>query len=428
MILTSYSVMILQFLDSFETYGDQNYNGNYIEADSLWRMLSCIRSYMKELMIYDESDPIEIAVKEKLKEGQVFKTFSELCRQCEIPLNEGGKQRDLAKSVLSRYVDFSEFVPEGRKRTNYRINEIYAVPHLQFGRGGRYRSRLIPIICYYIMNRESSSLSNRIILTFDELAEEVGLIKPAFMELISVRNGITDHLDKLPESVKELNPRHISDFIASCRSRFNEYLRRALDDMTNRGLIKNFDEKYWLRMLDGSQRWAEDWEQETISRLYNEIVTSARPLHLMKNSERRAVLDNLLKEINAECEQYYENSDNHEKSLDTEIQGFYKRIIIYNVDEIKAAADRNDVPLLDFEQSELLKDELSALFSETMKRAFVSQYNGLIHSEQIKNEELNKSLAFGERSYESFYAFIYEDYVEDMERLIDLTIDREMIF
>ena len=64
MILTSYSVTILLLLDSFETYGAQNYNGNYIEADSLWRMLSCIRSYMKELMIYDESDPIEIAVKD----------------------------------------------------------------------------------------------------------------------------------------------------------------------------------------------------------------------------------------------------------------------------------------------------------------------------------------------------------------------------
>ena len=37
------------------------------------------------MIIHDESDPIEVAVKTKLKEGQVFRTLSELCQLCEIP-------------------------------------------------------------------------------------------------------------------------------------------------------------------------------------------------------------------------------------------------------------------------------------------------------------------------------------------------------
>ena len=381
---------------------------------------------MEEQIIFDADDRIEVAVKTNLKEGQIFDNFNELCRLCEISPESGGKQRRLAKATLSHYVDLDEFVPEGRRRASYRINEIYDIPHLQTGRGGRYRSRLIPVIYFFLTGIESSTPSNSIVMTLDKLAENVGLINSSFKELSFLRDGNTDMPNQLPESVKELNPRHIGDFIASCRSRFNEYLRGALHDMVSRGLIRSFDENYWLTMSDGSQRWAEDWEHDIISRLYDELVTSVKPLHLMKKAERRAVLKKLLAEINAECEQYYENCDEYEEIPDTQIVDYHNRIlIIYNLDEIKEAAKRNGIPLLDSEHIVMVKKELSALFSETMKRAFSNQRDRLILSEQRLNEDLNEGLAFGNVSYQTSYAFIYEDYVEVMDKLIALAIDRE---
>ena len=380
---------------------------------------------MKKPVIYNPDDPIEVAVKTNLEEGQVFGNFNELCRLCGITPDAGGKQRNLAKATLSHYVDFTEFVPEGRRRANYRINEIYDVPHLQSGRGGRYRSRLIRLIHFYLTNIESGTPTNSIIMTYDQLAEVVGLINPAFTELVLLRNGETNLSNALPEFVMKLNPRHISDFIASCRSRFNEYLRGALHDMDNRGLIKSFDENYWLSMSDGSQRWAEDWEHEIISRLFDELVTSAKPLHLMNRAERKAVLTRLMKAINAERKWHYENSDELEEVPDTLILQFYKKILItYNLDEMRTAAERSSTPLLHPEQNIMIKKELTALFSETMKQVFTNQYNGLIRSEQRKNEQISENLAFGDLSYQTLYAFIYDDYIDVMDKLIALAIHR----
>ena len=380
---------------------------------------------MDEMRIYNPDDPIEVAVKTNLEEGQVFGNFNELCRLCEITSDTGGKQRNLAKATLSHYVDFTEFVPEGRRRTSYLINEIYDVPHLQTGRGGQYRSRLIRLIYFYLANSESSTPTNSIIMTYDQLAEVVGLINPAFTELVFLRNGDTVQESSLPEFVKELNPRHISDFIASCRSRFNEYLRGALHDMVNRGMIESFDENYWLSMSDGSQRWAEDWEREIITRLFDELVTSVKPLHLMKSAERRAVLKRLMNEINA-ARAWHEESDELVEEPDVQVRQYHTRLlIIYNMDEMKAAANRSTVPLLDSEQSVIVKRELSALFSGTMRRLFTNQYNSLIQSEQRLNEELQNRLAFGNISDLTPYAFIYEDYIEDMDKLISLAIDRK---
>lgn len=381
---------------------------------------------MDEFRIHNLDDPIEVAVKTNLKEGQIFDNFNELCRLCEISPESGGKQRRLAKATLSHYVDLDEFVPEGRRRASYRINEIYDIPHLQTRRGGRYRSRLIPLIYFFLTGIESSTPPNNIDMTLDELAGKVGLINSSFKELIFLRDGNTDLLNHLPEFVKELSPRHIGDFIASCRSRFNEYLRGALHDMVIRGLIRSFDENYWLIMSDGSPRWAEDWEHDIISRLYDEQVTSVKPLHLMRKAERRAVRKKLLAEINAECEQYYENCGEYEEIPDTQILEYHNRILItYDLDEMKEAAKRNGIPLLDSEQIVMAKKELSALFYETMKRAFLNQHDRLILSEQRLNEDLNEGLAFGDVSYQTPYAFIYDDYVEVMDKLIALAIDRE---
>ena len=379
---------------------------------------------MKKPVIYNPDDPIEVAVKTNLEEGQIFGNFNELCRLCGISSDAGGKQRNLAKATLSHYVDLIEFIPEGRRRANYRINKIYDVPHLQSGRSGRYRSRLIRLILFHLANSESSTPTNSIIMTFDQLAEKGGLIRPAFEELVFLRNGDSSQASSLPKFVKELNPRHISDFIASCRGRFNEYLRGALHDMVDRGLIMSFDENYWLNMSDGSQRWAEDWEREIISRLFDELVTSVKPLHLMNKAERKSVLKRLMNEINDECIRHYESCDEFEEIPDTLILQYSKKIlIIYNMDEMRMAAERSSTPLLDSEQSIIVKEEVSSLFSATMKQVFTNQYNGLIRSERIKNEEISENLAFGDISYQTPYAFIYGDYIEVMDKLIALAID-----
>ena len=89
------------------------------------------------------------------------------------------------------------------------------------------------------------------------------------------------------------------------------------------------------------------------------------------------------------------------------------------------AAERSSTPLLDSEQSIIVKEEVSSLFSATMKQVFTNQYNGLIRSERIKNEGISENLAFGDISYQKLYAFIYEEYIEVMDKLIALAIDRK---
>ena len=77
----------------------------------------------------------------------------------------------------------------------------------------------------------------------------------------------------------------------------------------------------------------------------------------MKKAERRAVLKKLLAEINAECEQYYENCDEYEEIPDTQILKYHNRIlIIYNLDEMKEAAK-----MLEFEHAAFIRDKIKEL-------------------------------------------------------------------
>ena len=184
-------------------------------------------------------------------------------------------------------------------------------------------------------------------------------------------------------------------------------------------MIESREEPIQLVFVDNSRRWAEDWEIEIISRVYRKYFPDGKAQFLMKETERRRRYSSLIKEINDEREAHYNELD----EVDFNYIKYYQDKLIIAFDKIKmsTAAARNEIVLLDSGLRKSEKEEVTALFQESLNQLFRHRYLGKIEAGKRLLERLNNGLAFGEASDNPLEP-ILDDYIDVMDRLLLYTV------
>ena len=375
---------------------------------------------MKKPTIHDPLDLTEVAVKNNLKKRQVVNGFSELCRLCNVTLGQGGKQRRNAEAKISQYVDFSVIEQEGHRNKSYVINEIYEIPHVHSRRSsGKYRDRLLRALYYDLMNADILGTYGSIITDYDELAEQLGFVNRYYQRLSDYRYKSRRFAPAFDNLVSPINPLLINEFLMVCKSRYKEILKSTLNDFLAKGMIESREEPIQLVFVDNSRRWAEDWEIEIISRVHRKYFPDGKAQFLMKEAERRHRYSSLIKEINDEREAHYNELD----EVDFNYIKYYqnKLIIAFDKDKMSTAAARNEIVLLDSGLRKSEKEEVTALFQESLSQLFRRRYLQKIEAGKRLLERLNNGLAFGEASDNPLEP-ILDDYIDVMDRLLLYTV------
>lgn len=375
---------------------------------------------MKKPTIHDPLDPIEVAIKNNLKKRQVVNGFSELCRLCNVTLGQGGKQRRNAETKILQYVDFSVIEQEGHRNKSYVINEIYEIPHVHSRRSsGKYRDRLLRALYYDLMNADILGTYGSIITDYDELAEQLGFVNRYYQRLSDYRYKSRKFAPAFDNLVSPIHPLLINEFLMVCKSRYKEILKSTLNDFLAKGMIESREEPIQLVFVDNSRRWAEDWEIDIISRVHRKYFPDGKAQFLMKETERRHRYSNLIKEINDEREAHYNELD----EVDFNYIKYYqnKLIIAFDKDKMSTAAARNEIVLLDSGLRKSEKEEVTALFQESLSQLFRRRYLQKIEAGKRLLERLNNGLAFGEASGNPLEP-ILDDYIDVMDRLLLFTV------
>ena len=376
---------------------------------------------MKKLTIYDPDDPIEVAVKTNLKKRQTVNSFSELCRLCGVTFSQGGKQRRNAEAKISQYIDYAVIGEEGQHRKSYVINEIYEIPHVHSRRNsGKYRDRLIRALYYDLMNADNLDTDGLLITDYDELAERLGFVNRYYWLLSDYRYKSRKLPPAFDKVVSPIHPLVISEFLMTCKSRYKSIIMSMLNDFLSKGMIESKQEKIELFFLDNSRRWAEDWEYEIISRLHSVYFPSGQAQYMMKESERRRRYSAFIRDIDNDREAHYNELD----EVDFKHVKYYKEklVIVFDKDKMRTAAIRNEISLIDEGLRASEKEEVSALFNESMRQLFARRYPQKIAAEKDLVEYRNKGLAFGEVSDNTPLQPILADYTNAMNTLLLFTV------
>lgn len=375
---------------------------------------------MKKLTIYDPDDPIEVAVKTNLKKRQTVNSFSELCRLCGVTFSQGGKQRRNAEAKISQYIDYAVFGEEGQRRKSYVINEIYEIPHVHSRRNsGKYRDRLIRALYYDLMNADSLDTDGLLVTDYDELAVQLGFVNRYYQRLSDYRYKSRKFAPAFDNLVSPIHPLLINEFLMVCKSRYRAILKSTLNDLLAKGMLESREEPIQLVFVDNSRRWAEDWEIDIISRVHRKYFPDGKAQFLMKETERRRRYSSLIKEIDDEREAHYNELD----EVDFNYIKYYqnKLIIAFDKAKMSTAAARNEIVLIDSGLRESEKEEVTALFQESLSQLFRRRYLRKIEAGKKLLERLNNGLAFGETSNNPLEP-ILDDYIDVMDRLLLFTV------
>ena len=384
---------------------------------------------MEELRIHNLDDPIEVAVKTNLKEGQTVSSFSELCRLCNVNLGQGGKQRRNAEAKISQYLDYSEVAQEGQRKKSCIINEIYKIPHVHSRRSsGKYRDRLLRALYYDLSNADNMDPDGLLVTDYDELAVKLGFANRFFRLLSSYRYKTEEAPVIYRKNISETNPRLISEFQIVCRSRYRIHISGMLQGALSNGMLESVEEHTQLIFEDHSHRLAEEWEDEIITRLHHEFISDGRALYLMKEAEKKKLYSELIEAINEELESHYNSSD--EDCLD---DTSFKRILNYrkilhvkfNKENLVRAAARNEIDLIDADTRKSEKQEISLSFIEALDTEFNRRYEQIVNAEKKQVDALNISLAFGDISDHKPLEHIYSGYTDSMMTLSRLMISEQ---
>ena len=384
---------------------------------------------MKEPTIYNPDDPIEVAVKTNLNEGQTISSFSELCRLCNVNLGQGGKQRRNAETKISQYLDYSETVQEGQRKKSCIINEIYEIPHVHSRRGGsKYRERLLRALYYDLSNADNMVQDGLLVTDYDDLAVRLGFANRFFRLLSSYRYKTEEAPVFYRKNLSEINPRLISEFQIVCRSRYRVHIIGMLRDALSNGMLESVEEHHRLIFEDHSHRLAEEWEDAIVSRLHHEFISDGRALYLMKEAEKKKLYSELIEAINEELESHCNRSG--EDWLD---DTSFKRILNYrkilhvkfNKENLVRAAARNEIDVIDADTRRSEKQEISLSFIEALDTEFNRRYEQIVNAEKKQVDALNSSLAFGDVSDRKPLEHIYSGFTYSMMTLSRLMISEQ---
>ena len=376
---------------------------------------------MRNPSIYDPDDPIEVAVKTNLKKKQTVSSFAELCRLCNVSLGHGGKQRRNAEAKISQYIDYAVVGEEGQRRKSYVINEIFEIPHVHSRRNsGKYRDRLMRALYYDLMNADNLDTDGLLVTDYDDLAVRLGFVNRHYRLLSDYRYKSRKLPPAFDKEVSPIHPLLISEFLMTCKSRYKAIIMSMLDDFLSKGMMESKQEKIELVFLDNSRRWAEDWEVEIISRLHSEYFPSGQAQFMMKESERRRRYSAFIRDIDNEREDHYNKLD----EVDFKYVKYYqtKLLIVFDKAKMRTAAIRNEISLIDEGLRKSEKEEVSALFHESMRQLFARRYSQKLEVEKGLVEYRNKGLAFGEVADNTPLQPILADYTNAMDILLFLTV------
>ena len=377
-------------------------------------------------MIHNPDDPIEVAVKTNLNEGQVIDSFPELCRLCKVYLSQGGKQRRNAEAKLAQYMDFTKFTPEGMKRQKILINEIYDEPHVRSRRQhGKYRDRLIRSMLFDLIHFDSPEETAILDTSYTELAEKLGFVNQYFRAFASNPYESDGNMFSSDISISDISRRQIDEFLIVCRNRFKTPLEGMLNELLSKGFLDSLIDYKLLVFSNHSRRVADDAENEIIISLFHEYLSDGKAFYLMRTAEKRKLFFELFAEINRECEDYH-----NELCERGERNGSYVPIIYiiprlkigFNKTRLANTANRYGIDLIDSERRRSEKAEISDLFKTALKKEFINRKKQIIKAEEKKVEALNSSLAFGDISDRKPFEHIYINYVPNMDTLISITI------
>lgn len=377
-------------------------------------------------MICNPDDPIEVAVKTNLTEGQIVDSLPELCRLCKIYLGQGGKQRKNAETKLARYINFTKFTPEGKARQKILINEIFEEPHVPSRRQhGKYRDRLVRSMLFDLTHFDSPEETVVFDTSYVELAEQMGFINQHFQALASNQYELDADTFGADKSLSDISRKHIDEFLIVCRNRFKTPLEGMLAEMLSKGFLDSIVEYKQLVLSDHSRRVADDLENEIIVRLFHEYLSDGKTFYLMSTAERKKLLIGLFKEINKECEDYhYELCERGDRS-DSYVPILYilpRFSIKFNKTKLINTAIRNGIDMIEAERRCSEKNEIAALFKEALKNDFRNREKRTIKAEKKKIADLNSTLAVGDVSNHKPLEHIYLNYSPDMDALINITI------
>lgn len=181
--------------------------------------------------IYNPDDRAEVAIKNSISIGQIFKSLKELYNfigldNLGIKSLAGGKQKQIALEILCQYIDLQEI--EGKKRAR-RVTGIYEVPHIiereeRRGKSGFYIDRIVPIMVNYL----SHDIDKKVFFSnVNELSKIMGIVGRNFKSISC-------------EQLAEINPKFthamINQFYYRCRREQEEVVFRVLNK-----LQRNYD-------------------------------------------------------------------------------------------------------------------------------------------------------------------------------------------
>lgn len=195
--------------------------------------------------IYNPDDKAEVAVKNNMIFGQMFKDLTEAfnlvgLENLGVKNLNGGKQKQIALQVLSRYIDLPKV--EGKKRAR-QVTDIYEIPHIPEkedgrGKGGYYIDRIIPIMVNYLSNNAENEIHSNV----NELSKVMGIVGVKFKSLSY-------------EQLAEINPKFthamVNQFYYRCKPEQEEIIFRILDKLQDDYSVISYYRNYNIVTTDG---------------------------------------------------------------------------------------------------------------------------------------------------------------------------------
>ena len=180
---------------------------------------------------YELFDEFYEVVQEKLKAGQVYKNYIELCSVLGQPIC-GGKQKTLQLETLKRYFDCETV---GRR---FLITEIYNTPlekkdGRRNGNNSIYVKHVECILLYYLSKQTGGICT----LTTKRINNILGIAPLKYYETTD------SELQKICGDITEFNVNfYINNFRQRSNQKFREILFSSLNNLKNRFLISYYEE------------------------------------------------------------------------------------------------------------------------------------------------------------------------------------------